>query len=281
MKCSIPADCYGAGEKRKKVSTFLNRIRSTMSVLALLAFLNSEFAWGYRLERLTPGQLPAPANPPEPGTPAQQPGEKPAAPESSPQQPAPKGDQTVVQVPLPTESDLEITVVEGEDGSNVVGKTSSSRPLVTVRDAKKQPVEGVVVTFIAPADGPSVVFGNGLRSVTVLTDADGKAQVPRMKAVNEGSFKLQVSASYHGQIVNAAISQTNYEAGNAPPASKGPAKNKGGLSGGMLAVIIGGGAAAAIGIGLGLGHKGSSTSTTTTTTSATIGAPGTPTAGPP
>lgn len=265
------------------MSTFLNRIRSTVSVLALLAFLNGEFVFGYRLERLTPGQLPAPANPPEPGTPAQQPSEKPTPPDSPPQQPAAKGEQTVVQVPLPGESDLEITVVEGEDGSNVVGKTSSSRPLVAVHDAKKQPVEGAVVTFIAPADGPSVVFGNGLRSATVLTDSDGKAQVPRMKAVNTGSFKLQVSASFHGQIVNAAISQTNYEAGNAPPAdkSKGPAKNKGGLSGGMLAVIIGGGAAAAIGIGLGLGHKGSSSTASTTSTSATIGAPGTPTAGPP
>ena len=269
------------------MSAFLRKIRSAMSVMALTAFLHSQPGMG--AERLTPGAFPvSAARTPQPGIPVQA-SSQPPPPVEAPQKPVSPSDQTttVIQVPLPGDSELEITVVEGEDGSNVAGKKSSSRPLVTVRDAKKRPVEGAVVTFIAPADGPSVVFGNGLRTATVLTDAEGQARVPVMKAVNAGSFKLQVSASFQGQIVNAAISQTNYDkgdsAGNRPVANKakGSAKVKSGLSGGMLAVIIGGGAAAAIGIGLGLGGKGSSGSSTTTTTSATIGGTGTPTVGPP
>jgi hypothetical protein len=266
------------------VSAFLKKMRSAVSVVALVAFLHTQLAWGMRAERLTPGALPVSETPaPQPGIPAQAPSQ-PTPPAAAPQQPAPRADQTttVIQVPLPSDSELEITVVEGEDGSNVVGKKSSSRPLVTVRDGKKQAIEGAVVTFIAPADGPSVVFGNGLRTATVLTDAQGQARVPVMKAVNAGSFKLQVSASFQGQIVNAAVSQTNYDkSDSAAPKTKGSAKVKSGLSGGMLAVIIGGGAAAAIGIGLGLGGKGSSSGTTTTTTSATIGGTGTPTVGAP
>ena len=263
----------------------LNRLRSRLSFAVLLAFLHGQISWSMGTERLIPGE-PIGAvttgrqqtTPPPPGE-VQQP--------QQPQQPLPEGGTTVVTVSVPKEPGLDLTVVEGEGGSNVVGKKSSAKLVVLVRGDKNQLLEGAVVTFIAPADGPSVVFGNGLRTVTVMTDAEGRAQAPSMRAVNSGSFRLQVSASFRGQIVSASISQTNYLSGADAKGKGSPApgdvpvanKGKGGLSGTAIAIIIGAGAAAAVGIGVGLGHKGSSTSATTTTT--TIGGPGTPTVGAP
>ena len=199
--------------------------------------------------------------------------------------PIPEGGTTVVTVPVPKETGLDITVVEGDGGANVVGKKSSTRPLVQVRDEKNQLLEGAIVTFIAPADGPSLVFGDGLRTVTVMTDGEGRARAPTMRAVNGGSFRLEVSASFRGQMVSTSIGETNYESASEAKEKRSPEggpspkpnMNKGGLSGTAMAIIIGAGAAAAVGIGVGLGHKGSSSSTATTTTSATIGGPGTPT----
>lgn len=282
------------------LSSFLNRVRSVVSVCVLLAFWHCQMS-GLGVERLIPGAPLTPAGHQQPATPPAQPGEvqqpaTPAAPAPKPDAPPPQPEPetTVVQVPVPKEGSLDITIVEGDGGSNVVGKKSSVRPVIEVRDEKNQLVEGAVVTFVAPADGPSVVFGNGLRTVTVMTDAQGRARPPAMKAVNTGSFRVQVSASYKGQMVSTAISQTNFESaaeakGGVAPSStpadnsdQRPVANKksGGISGTTWAIILGAGAAAAVGIAIGLGHKGSS-STTAATTSATITGPGTPGAGAP
>ncbi len=199
------------------LSSFLNRVRSVVSVCVLLAFWHCQMS-GLGVERLIPGAPLTPAGHQQPATPPAQPGEvqqpaTPAAPAPKPDAPPPQPEPetTVVQVPVPKEGSLDITIVEGDGGSNVVGKKSSVRPVIEVRDEKNQLVEGAVVTFVAPADGPSVVFGNGLRTVTVMTDAQGRARPPAMKAVNTGSFRVQVSASYKGQMVSTAISQTNFE----------------------------------------------------------------------
>jgi hypothetical protein len=211
-------------------------------------------------------------------------------PQTPPQTPPNESETTVVQVPVPArQNTLDITVVEGDGGANVAGKKSSVKPAIEVRDEKNQLLEGAVVTFTAPGDGPSVVFSNGLRTVTVMTDSQGRARTPAMRAVNTGSFRMQVAASYKGQTVSTTIAQTNFEsaaeAKGKTPSSPGsgdrPVANKksgGGLSGTTWAIILGAGAAAAVGIAFGLGHKGS---TSTTTTTATIGGPGTPTVGAP
>ncbi len=276
------------------LSSFLNHVRSGVSLAVLLAFLHGQLSWSMGSERLIPGSLmggQTAGQQQPPTTPPPQPGEV-QQPQQTPQQqtPLPEGGTTVVTVSVPKDAGLDITVVDGDGGANVVGKKSSTKPMVQVRDEKNQLLEGAVVTFIAPADGPSVVFSNGLRTVTVMTDAEGRARTPTMRAVNSGSFHLQVSASFRGQMVSTSISQTNYDSaaeakGKVTPADKGetPAptssKPKSGLSGTTLAIIIGAGAAAAVGIGVGLGHKGSTAATTTTTT--TIGGPGTPTVGAP
>jgi hypothetical protein len=256
-----------------------------VSICVILAFFHGQLGWSMGAARLVPGFPLATAQ--QPQTSPNQPGEL----QSPTQQQAPptEGQTTVVQVPVPKENTLDITVVEGEGTSNVVGKKGSLRPVIEVRDEKNQLLEGAIVTFIAPADGPSVVFSNGLRTVTVMTDSQGRARTPSFRAVNSGPFRLQVSASFRGQMVSTSISQTNFDTAgeaNGKPRSSPPGdrpiankKSAGGLSGITWALILGAGAAAAVGIGLGLGHKGSNSSTPTT--SATIGGPGTPTVGAP
>lgn len=265
------------------LSSFLNQARSSVGFLVLFTFLHAQMSWAIGTERLVPGApLQAPSQ--QPVTPAQ-PGEV------QQQQPPPSESQTtVVQVPVPKENTLDISVIDGEGASNVVGKKSSVKPSVEVRDEKNQLLEGAVVTFIAPADGPSVVFSNGLRTVTVMTDAQGHARTPAMRAVNAGPFRLQVSASFRGQMVSTSISLTNFDnaaeakgKSGASESTDRPVANKktggGGLSGTAWAIILGAGAAAGVGIALGLSHKGSTA--TTSTTSATIGGPGTPSVGAP
>jgi hypothetical protein len=272
------------------LSRFVNRVRGGVSVFVGLAFFYSQMSAA--TVRLVPG-APLPQEPPQQqSTVPAQPGEVQQQQQPQPTAPAPpnEGQTTVVQVPVPKENTLDITVIEGEGASNVIGKKSSVKPMVEVRDEKNQLLEGAVVTFIAPADGPSIVFSNGLRTVTVMTDAQGRARTPSVRAVNDGPFRLQVSASFRGQMVSTSISQTNFESaaeangkGSAATPGDHPVVNKksaGGLSGTTWAIILGAGAAAAVGIGVGLGHKGSSSSTTTTT-SATIGGPGSPTVGAP
>ena len=278
-------------------SSFLNKVRGLLASGVLLTFSHAQMCWAVGtvtgLPTLIPGApLQTTATQQQtPATPAQ-PGELPQQPTPQAQQPTPpESEPTVVQVPVPKEGSLDITIVDGEGASNVVGKKNSVKPLVEVRDEKNQLVEGAVVTFIAPADGPSVVFSNGLRTVTVMTDAAGRAHTPAFRAVSSGSFRLQVSASFRGQMVSTSISQTNFDSsaeakGKSVPSSESgdrPAANKksggGGLSGTTWAIILGAGAAAAVGIGLGLKGKGSTS--TTSTTSATIGGPGTVTVGHP
>jgi hypothetical protein len=264
------------------LSSFLKRMRVGVSLFALFAFLHSELIWGMGAERLIPGeplqttnqQTTQPSNPAKPGE------------IQKPQSPIDSQSTTVIEVTVPKGVHFGMKVEEGEGVKNTVGVRSLSRPLVTVRDERGQVLEGALVTFIAPVDGPSVVFSNGLRTLTIMTDAFGQARVASMRAVNAGSFKLEVSASYRGQIVSTVINQTNYDrdgdiAGVKPARSRKPAAtSKSGLSGGALGLLIGGAAAAVLGIALGLGgHKGSGSTGTGAT--ATIGGTGTPTVGAP
>jgi hypothetical protein len=177
-------------------------------------------------------------------------------------------------------SEISIVVVAGDNGVNIVSKKAAVQPIVEVRDKNNLPVRAAVVNFISPDEAPSVVFSNGERTFTVITDDSGRAAVSGMRPIGIGQFHIQVTASVTATnqghtIANATITQTNYQtpeaAANAGAASG--AITHSGLSRGAIIAIIVGVAAAGAGAALGLGGKSSSSSggSSNSSVSATIG----------
>jgi hypothetical protein len=164
---------------------------------------------------------------------------------------------------------LHIEILKGDGGVNMIKDKMAVKPVVEVRDRNNLPVVGIPVTFTAPNDGPSVIFLNGSRSMTVVTDTSGQATVVGMTPVNEGVFQIGVSASYQTQTAITEILLTNVlmAAASRPrpaPTARSPK---------MMGALIGVAAAAAVGIGVGLSHHSSSPASTPASSapSATIG----------
>jgi hypothetical protein len=179
-----------------------------------------------------------------------------------------------------TKQGLHIEVLNGDRGVNVLKTKTAVKPAVEVRDRNNLPVAGVAVTFTAPSDGPSVIFLNGSRSITLMSDPAGQAVVEGMEPVNPGDFQIAVSASVQSETVVTAISLTNVLTEHAVATGA----KKPGLSKGVIFALVGGAAAAAIGIGVGLGGHSSGSSGTSPSAgpSASIGlGSGGVTAGPP
>ena len=175
---------------------------------------------------------------------------------------------------------LHIEILKGDRGVNILKTKTAVKPVVEVRDRNDRPVPDVAVTFTAPNDGPSVVFLNGSRSITLMSDPAGQIVVEGMEPVNPGAFQIAVSASLQSETVVTAISLTNVLTEHA--AVTGAKKQ--GLSKGVIFALVGAGAAAAIGIGVGLGghSSGSSGTAPSAAPSASIGlGSGGVTAGPP
>jgi hypothetical protein len=180
---------------------------------------------------------------------------------------------------------LHIEILKGDGGVNDLKTKTAVTPLIEVRDRNNLPLVGIPVTFTAPGDGPSVIFLNGSRSMTVPTNSSGQVSLEGMTPVNEGQFRIGVSASFQSQTAITEISLNNTataedEGRTVPHPVRAPNRS----NSKMIAILIGVGAAAAVGIGVGLGHHGGSTpsGSTSSTSSATIGlGSGGSTAGPP
>jgi hypothetical protein len=168
-----------------------------------------------------------------------------------------------------------VTIVEGEGAINNVRQRVAREPIVQVEDENRRPVAGAVVTFTLPQQGASATFPNGARSLTVLTDDQGRAVARGLQpnSVN-GKYEIRVNASHQGRTATATLSQTN-----ALTAAAGAAA--GGISGKLIAIIVIAGAAAAGGVvaataGNGNGNGGGNAGRPPTTIT-----PGTPTVGGP
>jgi hypothetical protein len=126
--------------------------------------------------------------------------------------------QAASATPGPNAPDLQIVILEGEDGVNVIKKKTAVKPVVQVRDKNKAPgalviaggVAGAVVLFTLPEKGATGKFPNGARWAQVTTDADGRAVAPEIRPVGKGALKIEIRASYQGQNVTRTISQTNF-----------------------------------------------------------------------
>jgi hypothetical protein len=78
---------------------------------------------------------------------------------------------------------------------------------VTVTDAYGNPVSGAVVTFSAPARGPSGRFASGSRRVRDRTGAGGKAVAPAFHATSRpGGYVVRATT---GTAAPAAFALVN------------------------------------------------------------------------
>ena len=177
---------------------------------------------------------------------------------------------------------LHITVLQGEDGVNILKSKMAVKPVVEVRDKNNLPVAGAAITFLAPDSGPRVAFGHGGNTFMTTTDANGRAVVSTSKPVGSGSFKIKVTANSHGQVATTSIAQTNYltaAAATAAGAGVGIGATGAGISATAIALIIVG-VAVAVGVGVAVA-KGGGGSKAPSIPTGTIGGGGTPTIGPP
>jgi hypothetical protein len=150
---------------------------------------------------------------------------------------------------LVAQPSLRIVVIEGEGAVNIIQQKTAVAPIVEVRDQNNLPVGGATVTFTIQG-GKSAVFAGGSQTMTVTTNAAGRAVAAAVNPLGSGTVQIQTAAAFQGQTVTATITQTNVmtaaQAG-ASTASAGGAGggSGGGLGGGAIAGIAGGAAAAA------------------------------------
>jgi hypothetical protein len=146
--------------------------------------------------------------------------------------------QNPVQRSAPPQK-LSIVIVEGEGAINNVRQRLVREPVVQVEDENRRPVAGAVVTFLLPNQGAGATFANGERSLTVVTDQNGRAEARGLQANNiDGQWQMRVNASYQGQTAVATIAQTNTVAAAAAT---------GGISLKLVAILAAAGAAIAAG----------------------------------
>src|SRR4051794_21639189 len=70
---------------------------------------------------------------------------------------------------------LSIVVIEGEGSTNPVRQRVATEPMVQVEDENHKPITGAAVVFTLPTEGATGEFGRGAKTLTVLTDAQGRA----------------------------------------------------------------------------------------------------------
>ena len=124
---------------------------------------------------------------------------------------------------------LRIVVVEGDGTVNTIRQRVGHDPVVEVQDENRKAVQGAVVVFFLPAQGPTGVFLNGSQTLTVNTNAQGRATASGIRVTGAtGQMQIRITASYQGQTATASITQNN-EPG---------AKSTGGISTAGKVVIV-------------------------------------------
>ena len=146
---------------------------------------------------------------------------------------------------------LRIVVVEGDGTANTAGQRVSHDPVVEVQDENRMAVAGAAVTFFLPIQGPTGTFLNGSQTLTVNTNAQGRATASGIRLNGStGQMQIRVTASFQGQTATATITENNQPGAT----STGGLSRTGKLS--ILFALIAGATAGGI-----LGTRGGSSST--------------------
>lgn len=135
---------------------------------------------------------------------------------------------------------LTIVVIEGEDAVNIIQQKTAVAPVVEVRDRNNQPVSGAVVRF-AIRRGRATF--NGTRTLTVTTNAAGRAAVTGLTPTGSGALQISASAAFQGHTAVATIAQINVmtaaQATSVAGASAAGGAAGGGVGSGISATTIG------------------------------------------
>ena len=99
---------------------------------------------------------------------------------------------------------LKIIVIAGEDAVNIIQQKTAVAPIVEVRDRNDLPVPGALVTFVI-GGGKAGTFAGGLRSLTITTDAAGRAVATGLNPVASGAYHIDVTATFHGERATVTI----------------------------------------------------------------------------
>ena len=171
---------------------------------------------------------------------------------------------------------LNIVVVEGEGAINNIRQRTAREPIVQVEDENHKPIAGAAVTFSLPSHGASGIFPNGSRTVTVLTNDQGRATAQGLRPNTvKGKMQIRVNANHNGQTSSTTITQTNVVGAAVAGAAAAGISLK--LLIGIIAVAgaaaAGGAVAATRGGGGGGGGTGTGGSTTISPGTGTVGPP--------
>ena len=170
---------------------------------------------------------------------------------------------------------LNLVIVDGDGAINNIRQRTAREPIVQVEDENHKPVAGAAVVFLLPDQGASGTFANGSHTLTVTTDAQGRAVAHGFHPNGvQGKLEMRVSASFQGKTANTTISQTN-AVGAAAGAAAG-----GGMSTKLIVILAIAGAAAAGGI-IAATRGGGGSSPQSVAQSTTTITPGTGTVGVP
>jgi hypothetical protein len=134
--------------------------------------------------------------------------------------------------PIPQEARqpaLKIVVIEGKGAVNIIQQKTAMAPVVEVRDQNDLPVGGVIVTFSIGGSGAS--FG-GSSTLTVVTNATGRAVATGLTPTVSGSLQIGVSAVFQGQTAFATIAQVNVLTAAQAAGASAPTAGSGGAAGG-------------------------------------------------
>lgn len=128
---------------------------------------------------------------------------------------------------------LHIVILDGEDALNNIRERTAREPIVQVEDENHKPVAGALILFSIQngSDGAGASF-NGVSSLSVTTDAEGKATAHGLLPNQvQGKYSIAVQATLGTLVATAIIAQSNVVGGagggstpvSTPPAEPGTA----------------------------------------------------------
>lgn len=114
----------------------------------------------------------------------------------------------VLSPPGAGQSLLHIRVLEGEGAIHSGGSKSTRGIVVQVADETGRPVDGAVVSFRMPEEGPGATFANGMRTEIVTTAPDGKAGIHELICGRlSGPYQVRVTVVKGGVRAGTVVSQ--------------------------------------------------------------------------